>query len=119
MRSDCALTELAAARQFRLALRINEDLFGEKHPATAQTLSSLSAVFVGQGKYADAERLCKRALTIQEEILGPEHSQVSRGSTSSTRLCGLSWGFLASSSYTASGTPLGRAWALPGPTFVR
>jgi len=56
----------AAARQFRLALRINENLFGEKHPATAQTLNNLSAVLAGLGKYAEAEKLCKNALAIQE-----------------------------------------------------
>jgi hypothetical protein len=38
---------------------------------------ALLAVFAGQGKDADAERLCKRAFAIQEEILGPEHYQVS------------------------------------------
>src|SRR5262245_40911404 len=43
----------------------------EYHPGVAsQALNSLSAAYKSQGRYADAERLCKRALAIQEENLG-------------------------------------------------
>ena len=67
----------AAIREFHRALQIREGVLGENDPATAQTLNSLSAVYVAQRKYEDAEWLCKRALAIEERVLGPEHLQVS------------------------------------------
>ena len=47
-------------------------MLGGNDPATAQALNSLAAVYAGQKRYAEAERLSRRALTIQEEALDPE-----------------------------------------------
>ncbi len=43
------------------------------HPSVANCLNNLGELYRAQGKYADAEPLCQRALTIFEEVLGPEH----------------------------------------------
>jgi hypothetical protein len=61
-----------AALQFHRVLKIREDMLGGNDPATAQALNSLAAVYGGQKRYAEAERLSRRALTIQEEALDPE-----------------------------------------------
>ncbi len=42
----------------------------------ATSLNNLAEIFLAQGKYAEAEPLCKRSLTIRETALGPEHPQV-------------------------------------------
>jgi len=44
-----------ATRQLRRALKIHENRLGPNHPASAQTLNSLSAVYAGQGQIAEAE----------------------------------------------------------------
>jgi CHAT domain-containing protein/Tfp pilus assembly protein PilF len=41
-----------------------------------QTINNLAKVYRDQGKYGDAERLFKRALTIREQTLGPSHPDV-------------------------------------------
>lgn len=46
---------------------------GPTHPDVGQSLNNLAALYNNQGKYAEAEPLCQRALTIFEEVLGSEH----------------------------------------------
>jgi Tfp pilus assembly protein PilF len=41
-----------------------------------QTLNNLARVYRDQGKYGEAERLFKPALTIREQTLGPSHPDV-------------------------------------------
>ncbi|GCF11224.1 tetratricopeptide repeat protein [Dictyobacter arantiisoli] len=55
------------------ALAIREEHLGARHPATANSLNNLAALYRAQGKYADAEPLYKRALAIREEQLGARH----------------------------------------------
>ena len=47
-------------------------------PAWPTQMGSFKITFslANQGKYDDAEPLCKRALTIREETLGPRHPDV-------------------------------------------
>ena len=44
----------------------------------ANTLAVLGVAYWNQGKYAEAEGLYKRALTIQEKALGANHPDVAR-----------------------------------------
>ena len=45
---------------------------GPDHPSVAQTLNQLAALYAAQGRYADAEPLRERALTIMEKAYGAE-----------------------------------------------
>jgi len=38
-----------------------------------QALYNLAALYLAQGKYAEAEPLFQRALAVREKALGPEH----------------------------------------------
>ena len=52
----------------------------------ALSLNNLAALYVAQGRYAEAEPLYKRSLAIQEKALGPDHPDVG---TSLNNLAGL------------------------------
>jgi len=49
---------------------------GVEHPDLARSLHHLADRYAAHEKYAEAERLCQRALAIREKILGPEHPEV-------------------------------------------
>jgi hypothetical protein len=42
----------------------------------ANSLNNLAAFYVWKGQYAQAEPLYKRALAIEEKVLGPEHPRL-------------------------------------------
>ena len=44
----------------------------------AATLNNLAELYKEEGRYADAEPLCKRALAIREKALGPDHADVAQ-----------------------------------------
>ena len=46
---------------------------GPEHPNLATRLNNLANLYSEQGKYEEAESLFKRAITIDEKALGPEH----------------------------------------------
>jgi len=50
--------------------------FGETHYIHAVALNNLGVVNDKLGRYAEGERLHKRALAIREKVRGPEHSEV-------------------------------------------
>ena len=50
--------------------------FGPRHPSVARSLSRLADGYAVIGDLAQAEALYKRALTIEEEALGPDHDDV-------------------------------------------
>jgi len=50
-----------------------EKALGPDHPDVASTLGNLAALYADQGKYAEAEPLHKRTLSIAEKALGSEH----------------------------------------------
>ena len=54
------------------ALKVAER-FGDGDPRLPVSLNNLAELYRAQGKYADAEPLHKRALSIRENHLGPEH----------------------------------------------
>ena len=45
-------------------------------PGCSHRLNNLAVLYQAQGRYAEAEPLCKRALAINEKVLGPEHPDV-------------------------------------------
>ena len=58
---------------------IKEKALGPEHPDVALGLNNLALLYYGQGRYAEAEPLYKRALEILEKVLGPDHPDVARG----------------------------------------
>ena len=46
---------------------------GPQHPDLATALGNLALVYRDQGKFAQAERLYRRALAIRERSLGADH----------------------------------------------
>jgi tetratricopeptide (TPR) repeat protein len=59
-------------------LAIREKALGPDHPAVAQSLYNLAALYDSLGDYAKAEPLIKRSLVIREKALGPNHPDVAR-----------------------------------------
>ncbi|PYU92949.1 MAG: hypothetical protein DMG08_11350 [Acidobacteria bacterium] len=55
---------------------MQEKELGPEHPHVTLSLNDLAAVYLNQGKYADAESLYRRSLAIREKALGPEHRHV-------------------------------------------
>ena len=53
--------------------------FGPDDERLATSLNNLATVYLSQGKYAEAESLFQRWLTISEKALGPEHPEMARG----------------------------------------
>ena len=53
-----------------------ENALRPEHPYVAENLNHLAEQYRLQGRYAEAEPLYKRALSIREKALGPEHPQV-------------------------------------------
>ncbi len=61
----------------QLAAAVKEaERFGPQDPRLATSINNLAGLHLVQGKYAEAEPLFKRALTIGEKALGPEHPDV-------------------------------------------
>ncbi len=59
-----------AVRQFQAALPLAEV------GSLAPSFMNLAAVYEAQGQYTDAALLYRRALVLQEQILGPDHPQL-------------------------------------------
>jgi regulator of protease activity HflC (stomatin/prohibitin superfamily) len=77
---DAILAEASAKAEplYRRALAIREKALGPGHLDFGRALTSLSAVLLSLGKYADAEPFLRRALAIREKALGPERPDVAR-----------------------------------------
>ncbi len=58
---------------FQRALAIDEQVLGDEHPKTADTLLALAWLYQEQGDYTRAEELYQRALEIRKQVLGDEH----------------------------------------------
>jgi tetratricopeptide (TPR) repeat protein len=52
---------------YQRALVITEKALGSDHPSVATRINNLANVYVAQGNYAEALRLGKRALAINEK----------------------------------------------------
>ena len=55
------------------ALEASERVQGKDHPDTLASVAALATVHFLQGRYGEAEPLCKRALETSERILGKQH----------------------------------------------
>src|SRR5690242_5286389 len=64
-----------ADRSFQAAIR-DAERFGPQDARLGASLNSLGIVYFAQTKYAAAEPLYKRALSIREDALGPNHPDV-------------------------------------------
>ncbi|MCP4347468.1 MAG: tetratricopeptide repeat protein, partial [Desulfobacterales bacterium] len=60
--------------------------FGKKHPSTLTSMNNLALLYELQGRYGEAEPLCKAALQLSENVLGKEHPDTL---TSMNNLAGL------------------------------
>ena len=60
----------------RAAPRLYEKSLESNHPYLAMSLNNLAGLYQAQGRYAEAEPLYERALTIFEKALGPERPDV-------------------------------------------
>ncbi len=58
---------------FQRALRIREQVLGEQHPDTAQTLSNLAYLYHHQDQFEEAMHFLQRSLFIRQQVLGVEH----------------------------------------------
>lgn len=74
---------------------------GAGHPDVALTCNNLAALYRAQGRYAEAEPLCLRALQIREAVLGTEHPHVAM-------ICGNLAGLYQDQGHYAEAEPLYR-----------
>ncbi|OIQ99009.1 tetratricopeptide repeat protein [mine drainage metagenome] len=68
------------------AIVIAEQEMGPDHPEVATSLNNLAAIYVHQGKYAQAVLLYKRSLTIYKKALGVRYALASAGENKFARL---------------------------------
>ena len=50
-----------------------EEKTQKENPSTAERLNNLAELYLAQGRYAQAESLCRRAVSICDNVLGSEH----------------------------------------------
>ncbi|WP_194757867.1 tetratricopeptide repeat protein [Priestia megaterium] len=65
-----------AKKYLNLALHINQEMFGPKHPEVARDKSNLGLVFIGEGNVTPAIQYFEEALKVDKEIFGEVHSKV-------------------------------------------
>jgi len=66
-----------AEKNLKVALRLSEQR-GDAESERAQVLNSLTILYHRQGKYPAAEAAAQKALSIREQICGPEHRLVAQ-----------------------------------------
>jgi tetratricopeptide (TPR) repeat protein len=62
----------------RRALQIDEDSYGQDHPAVARDLNNLAVLLQNNNRLAEAEPMYRRALQIDEASYGQNHPHVAR-----------------------------------------
>lgn len=67
-----------AEGHYRLALALQQRLYGPEHNEVAASLDSLVEVLDELGKYGEAEALGRQALTIRQKLLGAHHPEVAQ-----------------------------------------
>jgi hypothetical protein len=72
MVTACAPNGHHRSRSVRTVLTSREDR-PRQHPATATSLSNLAGLLQDQGDLVGARPLLERALSIHEEVVGPQH----------------------------------------------
>ena len=66
----------AEAEQYLTVALKQAEKFGEQDARLATSLNTLAELYRAQGKYAEAKPLYRRALSIFQKALGPEHPNV-------------------------------------------
>ena len=70
--------QTADAEKCFLAATQQAQKFGPSDPRIATSSNNLALIYQKKGKFADAERLFRTALTIDQRVFGREHANVSR-----------------------------------------
>jgi actin-related protein/tetratricopeptide (TPR) repeat protein len=60
------------------ALKICEQIYGDRHPEVARVLCRLAALNVEMDQFDEADEMFERSLSIREEALGPDHARVAQ-----------------------------------------
>jgi tetratricopeptide (TPR) repeat protein len=68
----------AAEKAFAAAVQ-EAERFGDKDPRLPASLLNLAQVYLKQGRYGRADRLCQRAQPLLEKIHGADHPNAARG----------------------------------------
>jgi tetratricopeptide (TPR) repeat protein len=63
---------------YRDALTMNQQLYGESHPAIALSLSNLAEIYRSQSRLELAEATYREVLVMQRKLLGDDHPEVAR-----------------------------------------
>jgi CHAT domain-containing protein len=99
-------SESEKIQELRKKLAVQESALGPEHQEVAKTLVKLVDIYVDQGRYEQAEPLCKRLLAMVEKALGPDHPVVG------TFLHRLAQLYVAQGLFAQAEPPLKRALAL-------
>ena len=70
--------DTVAEQNLRHAVAAEEAAHGRSHPAVARKLVDLVSLLQADGRYAEAQALCERALIIQDQALGPNNPETLR-----------------------------------------
>ncbi|MBX9688812.1 MAG: tetratricopeptide repeat protein [Candidatus Obscuribacterales bacterium] len=64
-----------AEPEFQLCLKACKEAYGPEHPLLAENLSEFSVLYRRKGNFAEAEKLLRQALLIQEKTIGVDTSE--------------------------------------------
>src|SRR5208282_4373208 len=70
--------DTVAEQNLQRAIATEEAAHGRSHPAVARKLVDLASLLRADGRYAEAQALCERALIIQDQALGPNNPETLR-----------------------------------------
>src|ERR1700716_952718 len=87
-----------AEKQLKAALKSTRE-FAANDPKLLSTLSDLAQVYRAQSKYADAEPLMDRYLTLKERFLGKYHPDLAKELDALGRVCFAQMKFVSAESY--------------------
>jgi CHAT domain-containing protein/tetratricopeptide (TPR) repeat protein len=62
-------------------------VLGTEHPDTLQSVNNLAALYQTQGRYAEAEPLFRRTLSVLERVFGAEHPNTLQSANNLAGLC--------------------------------
>ncbi|KAH6881071.1 hypothetical protein B0T10DRAFT_609262 [Thelonectria olida] len=60
------------------ALKLRQEVLGEKHPQTIQSMGELAATYHAQGRYDEDEDISVKVLKLRREVLGEKHPDTIR-----------------------------------------
>jgi tetratricopeptide (TPR) repeat protein len=66
-------TDKDSQEMYQQELELNEEVLGKENPLTLTSMSNLALALSNQGKYDEAEPICRQTLALQEKVLGKEH----------------------------------------------